>query len=74
MSSYTDGPATFLERYLNGEVLADDIDDFIDRWHENPEGREIYEFLGMSNENIHFGYVILTPYHRLLERGEQGSR
>lgn len=50
MSSHTHGPATFLERYLNGEVLAEDIDDFIDIWHENPAGKEIYEFLGMSTK------------------------
>jgi hypothetical protein len=50
MSNHTHAPAMFLERYLNGEVLAEDIDDFIDLWHENPEGREIYEFLGMSEQ------------------------
>jgi hypothetical protein len=50
MSSHTHGPATFLDRYLNGEVLAEDIDDFIDVWHENPAGKEIYEFLGMSEK------------------------
>jgi hypothetical protein len=50
MSSHTHGPATFLDRYLNGEVLAEDIDDFIDLWHKNPKGQEIYEFLGMSEQ------------------------
>jgi hypothetical protein len=41
---------TFVDQYLNGEVLAEDIDDFIDIWHENPAGEEIYEFLGMSQK------------------------
>lgn len=50
MSSHTHGPATFLDRYLNGEVLSEDIDDFIDIWHQNPAGKEIYEFLGMSEK------------------------
>ena len=41
---------TFLALYLNGEVLADDIDDFIDSWHEGSSAQEIYQFLGMSLE------------------------
>jgi len=48
MSSHIHGSARFLDRYLNGEVLAEDIDDFIDLWHGNPAGEEIYDFLGMS--------------------------
>ena len=50
MSSQTHPPAPFLERYLNGDVLAEDIDDFVDIWHKNPEGKEIYEFLGMTEK------------------------
>jgi hypothetical protein len=41
---------TFLDRYLNGEVLADDIDDFIDRWHAGPSDQELHDFLGLSRE------------------------
>lgn len=50
MSSHTRGPATFLDRYLNGEVLAEDIDYFVDIWHKKPANKEIYQFLGMSKE------------------------
>jgi hypothetical protein len=50
MSSQTHGPVTFVDQYLNGEVLAEDIDDFIDIWHENPADKEIYDFLGMSQK------------------------
>lgn len=50
MSSGTHESPTFLDLYLNGEVLGDEIDDFIDTWHANPGGKEIYEFLGMSKE------------------------
>jgi DNA-directed RNA polymerase specialized sigma subunit len=41
---------TFMEQYINGEVLAEDIDDFIDAWHRNPENKEIFEYLGMTME------------------------
>jgi hypothetical protein len=50
MSSHNHGPATFLDRYLNGEVLAEEMDDFIDVWHTDPQNKEIYEFLGMSEQ------------------------
>jgi hypothetical protein len=50
MSSYSRGPATSLDRYLNGEVLPEDIDDFVDIWHKNPANNEIYQFLGMTRE------------------------
>jgi hypothetical protein len=50
MSSTICHHTTFLAQYLNGEVLAEDIDDFVDAWHENPEGMKIYELLGMSKK------------------------
>jgi hypothetical protein len=40
----------FIELYLKGEVLPETIDDYVDQWHANPDGQEIYEFLGMSRE------------------------
>ncbi len=42
MSNDTNRPTTFLDRYLNGEVLAEDIDEYIDFWHEHPAGRQFY--------------------------------
>lgn len=44
-----------MDLYSGGYILADEIDDFIDRWHEDAHvvvGRPtpIYEFLGMTRE------------------------
>lgn len=50
MSNHNQEAPTFLNQYLNGEVLAKEIDDFIDVWHEDPHAQEIYEFLGMTEE------------------------
>jgi hypothetical protein len=50
MSSQHHHSPTFLDQYVNGELLAEDIDDFIDTWHENPGMEELYEFLGMTAE------------------------
>ena len=41
---------TFLELLLRGKVAADEIDDFIDRWHEAPAGQELPEYLGMTEQ------------------------
>ena len=40
----------FFQLYLDGEVLADDIDDFIDQWHERPGRKKIFDFLGLTKE------------------------
>ncbi len=40
----------FLDRYLKGEVLAEDIDDFVDQWHNSPGNQQLYEYLGMTEE------------------------
>jgi len=48
--SSKDGKQTFIDLYLNRRVLAEDIDDYIDAWHADPKGQEIYEFLGMSEQ------------------------
>lgn len=39
----------FIEQCLNGDVLEDEIDDFIEKWHES-EGidTELHDYLGMS--------------------------
>jgi hypothetical protein len=39
---------TFIDQCLAGEVLLEEIDDFVDRWHANPEGTELYDYLGMT--------------------------
>lgn len=44
----------FMELYRDGAVTADDVDDFVDRWHaaacraSNPPS--LHEFLGMTGD------------------------
>ena len=49
MSEKPRASAKFLERYLNGEADADEIDDCIDAWHAKPGKKEVFDFLGMSH-------------------------
>ncbi|MGO0630814.1 hypothetical protein ACTORR_12380 [Pseudomonas sp. SAR267] len=42
----------FVELCLRGDVLTDEIDDFVEDWHEGREGvdQDLHEYLGMSWE------------------------
>jgi hypothetical protein len=40
----------FIDLCPDGKVDFDDIDDFIDRWHETPRGAELHDYLGMTQE------------------------
>lgn len=38
----------FVNLCAKGELLCDDIDDYIDAWHDSDSNLEIYEYLGMT--------------------------
>lgn len=38
----------FAAAVLSGVAAADDIDDWVDRWHESGSGRPLHEALGFS--------------------------
>ena len=44
--------SNFVAKCLAGEALADDIDDYIDRWHDGLGNPDEYldQFLGFSDE------------------------
>jgi len=50
MSPHAEVRLAFMELYLRGQVAADDIDDFIDNWHESPGSQELFEYLGMTKD------------------------
>lgn len=41
---------TFFDLYVQGKVLADEADDYIELWHSSSddEDRELHEYLGLS--------------------------
>ena len=45
MSSQRD---SFVSLALAGEVMTDEIDDYVDLWHANPAGLTLHEYLGMN--------------------------
>jgi len=43
--------SSFIQKCLSSEANPEDIDDFIDQWHENPGNQTLYEFLGMTRND-----------------------
>lgn len=47
--------SNFIIDCINGDALMSDVNDYIDKWHENDTGLPLHEFLGMhKNEYILF--------------------
>ncbi len=42
--------SSFMSLALSGRVLSDEIEDFIEEWHESDSTEEVHEFLGMTFE------------------------
>ncbi len=49
----------FVDLCLGGEALAEEIDDFVDAWHEGGTGKPIYTSLGMTREE--YGLWVEQP-------------
>ena len=47
MSSYD---RDFVSLALDGEVMMDEIDDYVDSWHTTQDNRTLHEYLGMNQE------------------------
>ncbi|KGK89374.1 hypothetical protein DP73_09970 [Desulfosporosinus sp. HMP52] len=41
---------SFIQDCINADALLEEIDDYIDFWHDNDIEATIYEFLGMSQK------------------------
>jgi hypothetical protein len=40
----------FIELCIRGEALLEDIDDFVDEWHESSVEEPLHKFLGMTKD------------------------
>lgn len=48
MSKYDE--STFIEKCLDGDALAEEINDYINQWHTSDYDCELHEFLGFTEE------------------------
>lgn len=51
--------SSFISRCLRGEVLATEIDDFIDAWHDGDSDAPLHTFLGMTRNE--YGLWVADP-------------
>jgi hypothetical protein len=66
---------SFVEALRQGLADYDDIDDYIDEWHDGPYRCEIYEFLGMTRQQ-YFNWLEGGEEYlrRTFPKGELGTR
>jgi len=68
-------PRTFLGQCVAGTQGPDDVDDWIDRWHDGDSKVELHEYLGMTwEEYANFGLAHdalphIVEIRRLVEKG-----
>ena len=57
-------PSSFIDQCVRGYALLEDIDDYIDQWHEGGTGLPLYAFLGMTQQEYSAWLVEddLLPY------------
>ena len=61
---------TFIEMVKAGQCSIDEIDDYIDKWHDEYHGNlKLYEYLGMTQEEYNQWLTnpnsLKTMYHRI---------
>lgn len=68
-------PRTFLGQCVDGKQTVDDVDDWIDRWHEGDSKVSLHEYLGMTWEEYsnfglaHGALAHIVEIRRLVEQG-----
>lgn len=43
-------PHDFISLALSGAAMVDEIDDYVDHWHANPDGQALHDYLGMNRD------------------------
>lgn len=62
----------FVDRCLGGGVSADEIDDFVDQWHESDTAESLAEFLGFTAEEYASWVERPAALEAILEASRKG--
>lgn len=65
---------TFLDLVLTGEARQDDIDDFVDQWHDGDTSYSLAEFLGMSDDEYALWVEKPSALNLILQAHAEGMR
>lgn len=44
---------TFFEKFMQHKLNRDDLFSYVEKWHKNPGGKSLADFLGMTLEQYH---------------------
>ena len=64
----------FLDLVLAGEAHQDDIDDFVDQWHDGDTSCYLAEFLGMSDDEYALWVAKPSALNLILQAHAEGMR
>lgn len=71
----------FIDSCLLGNALLEDIDDFIDQWHDSDSQEPLYKYLGMSEREYSWWLIkpeilpfIVTAHREKIDTKEVFSR
>jgi hypothetical protein len=67
---------SFVDKYLAGEALLDDIDDYVDLWHDGEGGPDVSlaDFLGFSDEEYKLWAEKPASLPSILDARKRGKR
>lgn len=51
--------SNFIEKFTLGEVGVEDLDNFIDEWHDSPTDLPLYDYLGLTWEQ--YSDIVMNP-------------
>lgn len=64
---YKEDSLNFMELCLQGKALPEEIDDYIDAWHEGDSDESLHEYLGMSSEEYSLWIKNPNAIHSIIE-------
>ncbi|WP_037183801.1 hypothetical protein [Rhodococcoides fascians] len=62
---------TFIDACLAGDADANDLDDWIDRWHESDSAQSLDEFIGLTKEEARWPWTGYGNIPEVLDRRRQ---
>ena len=64
---------TFIDVVLHGDALWTEVDDWVDRWHEDPADTELHDFLGMTPDEYTLWVEQPSALRLILRARERGQ-
>lgn len=64
--------SSFIELCLRGDRAPEEIDDFVDEWHEQSPGIPLHKFLGMTEAEYNLWAADSSVLHCVLDARRSG--